>query len=193
VSLTEDALLGSISDSLTRSPDAGCDFHEKRVRSPSAARRSWRCGALLVSALLACACSDQTSHHQPASGVSQECTGDFDAFAPGMTKLAEPGQVMVELSDADPSPPVVRRDNIWWLKLTDAEGSPLTGAQVVASPYMPKHQHGSAEVLVEEQAEGQYQLSPIELIMPGVWEVPVTITAAGEESEALFRFCIAER
>lgn len=110
-----------------------------------------------------------------------------------MTKLAEPGQVMVELSDADPSPPVVRRDNIWWLKLTDAEGSPLTGAQVVASPYMPKHQHGSAEVLVEEQAEGQYQLSPIELIMPGVWEVPVTITAAGEESEALFRFCIAER
>jgi hypothetical protein len=30
--------------------------------------------------------------------------------------------------------------------------------------------------------------------MPGVWEVPITVTpAGGETSEATFRFCIAER
>ncbi len=111
-----------------------------------------------------------------------------------MTKLAAPGDITVELSDADPSPPVVRRDNIWWLKLTDADGNAVSGAEVVASPYMPKHQHGSAEVVVEEQGEGKYQLSPIELIMPGVWEIPLSVTPADSAtSETTFRFCIAER
>jgi hypothetical protein len=59
---------------------------------------------------------------------------------------------------------------------------------------MPKHQHGSAEVVVEEQGDGKYQLSPIELIMPGVWEVPLRVTPVdGAASETTFRFCIAER
>ena len=111
-----------------------------------------------------------------------------------MSKLALPGNITVELTEAAPSPPVVRSDNTWWLELSDTEGAAVSGARLVASPYMPKHQHGSAEVVVEQQSEGKYQLSPIELIMPGVWEIPLTITPVGDdESETVFRFCIAER
>jgi hypothetical protein len=161
-------------------------------------RSSWRRrgAAMLLSslALTACGKKDATDDQPPTTSLDAECSGDFDTFEPGISKLAEPGNITVELADADPSPPAVRRDNAWWLQLSDADGDALSGAQVVASPYMPKHQHGSAEVVVKEQGEGRYQLSAIELIMPGVWEIPIFITTAdGATSETLFRFCIAER
>ncbi len=154
----------------------------------------WRRRARLLLPLLALAgCSEKAAPKaQPAE--TEECTGDFDVFEPGMTQLAEPGDITVELTHAEPSPPVVRRDNVWWLKLADAEGKPISGATLLASPYMPKHQHGSAEVVVEDLGEGEYRLSPIELIMPGVWEIPLSVAPeGGEASETSFRFCIAER
>jgi hypothetical protein len=154
-----------------------------------------RAARLLLSALALAGCASHDDTPTPATGDdAEECTGDFDTFEPGMTKKAVPGNITVELTEASPSPPVVRSDNVWWLALSDADGAAVSGAQLVATPYMPKHQHGSAEVVVEEQSEGQYQLSPIELIMPGVWEIPLNITPKGEEaSETTFRFCIAER
>jgi hypothetical protein len=154
-----------------------------------------RGAALLLSALALAGCGTKNAAEPPATeDDGEECTGDFDAFEPGMSNLALPGKITVELSEAAPSPPIVRSDNTWWLELSDADGAPVSGARLVASPYMPKHQHGSAEVVVEEQSEGRYQLSPIELIMPGVWEVPLSITPEGDdESQTTFRFCIAER
>jgi YtkA-like len=151
--------------------------------------------SILLAALALAGCSRKTAAGSPAaSDDGSECSGDFDAFEPGMTKQTASGAITVELKDAEPSPPVVRSDNVWWLELTDADGAPLTGAEIVASPYMPKHQHGSAEVVVDEQGEGAYRLSPIELVMPGVWEIPVSLTLPdGTAGEVTFRFCIAER
>jgi hypothetical protein len=132
---------------------------------------------------------DQHDHGTPGS----ECAGDFDTYEAGMTRQADPGEVSVVLEESDPAPPVVRRDNTWWLRLSDAQGEAVLGAQLLVTPYMPKHQHGSAEVVVVELGEGRYKLSPIELIMPGVWEIAVSITTAqGDTSETTFRFCIAE-
>jgi MYXO-CTERM domain-containing protein len=154
--------------------------------------------ALLVACLALGGCSgkgDPNPSAAPApTSMATDCSGDFDTFEPGMTKLAKPGQISVELAEATPSPPVVRDDNTWRLKLTDADGEPVVGATLVATPYMPQHQHGTAEVVIEEQGDGAYVLSPIELIMPGVWEIPLSVTTAdGALSETTFRFCIAER
>lgn len=111
-----------------------------------------------------------------------------------MTKQATPEPLSIELSAAEPAPPAVRGDNVWQLRVTDPGGAAVTGAELFATPYMPQHQHGSAEVVVSELGDGLYRLAPIELIMPGVWEIPITVTPrAGETSEATFRFCIAER
>lgn len=151
--------------------------------------------ALLLGALSALGCDGKPGAAAPTSEPTQgECQGDYDDFEPGMSKLAEPAGVAIELLVAEPSPPVVRDDNTWTLKLNDAEGAPLLGAELLVSPYMPKHQHGSAEVLVRELGEGEYRLSRIELIMPGVWEIPISVTPHdGESSETEFRLCIAEQ
>ena len=149
--------------------------------------------APLLCGLLLLGCS-QDGAEPDAPDPDSECTGDFDTYEAGMSRQAEPGEVTVELEESDPAPPVVRRDNVWWLRLSDSAGEPILGAQLLVTPYMPKHQHGSAEVVVEELGDGRYKLSPIELIMPGVWEIPVSITLTdGETSEMTFRFCIAEQ
>jgi hypothetical protein len=145
-------------------------------------------GALLLGLL---SCSEANEPEEPAAA---ECRGEFEPFQTGLTKLAEPQQLRIEVAAAEPAPPAVRSDNAWRLRVTDEDGAAVTGAELFATPYMPEHQHGSAEVIVSELGGGEYELAPIELIMPGVWEVPITVTPpGGETSEATFRFCIAER
>lgn len=148
--------------------------------------------ALMGLALLSCGSHD--AEHEAHPGDASECVGDFDTYEAGMSREAEPGEITVELLESQPAPPAVRKDNVWRLRLSDREGLPVLGAELLVTPYMPKHQHGSAEVVVEELGEGEYRLSPLELIMPGVWEIPLSITPPdGETSEMIFRFCIAER
>lgn len=146
----------------------------------------------MVALLLGLASCGEAS--QPEATAAPECSGQFDAFETGLTKQAEPQPISIELAAAEPAPPTVRSDNAWQLRVTDEDGAAVTGAEVFATPYMPEHQHGSAEVIVRELGAGEYELSPIVLIMPGVWEIPITVTPpGGETSEATFRFCIAER
>jgi hypothetical protein len=147
---------------------------------------------LAVSLLGACG-AEQDEPGSAPEPESSECAGDFDAYEAGMTRQAEPGDVTVELLESEPAPPAVRKDNTWRLRLSDAEGEPLMEAELHVTPWMPAHQHGTAEVVVEELGDGEYRLSPIDLIMPGVWEVPVAITTSeGDQSAMTYRFCIAE-
>jgi hypothetical protein len=152
--------------------------------------------ALLLGALTCAACGNEPGGDGPnqQAQAEAECEGDYDAFEPGMSKLAEPGSLQLTLQAAEPSPPSVHDDNTWTLAVLDSEGSPVDGAELRVSPYMPKHQHGSAEVVIEGLGDGAYRLSAIELSMPGVWEIPISVTPPdGEPSEAAFRLCIAEQ
>lgn len=161
------------------------------TRALDSSRLVWT--ALTGLALLGCGSHD--AKHDDAHHVDDsECAGDFDTYEAGMSRQAEPAELTVELLESQPAPPAVRKDNVWWLRLSEPDGLPILNAELLATPYMPKHQHGSAEVVVEELGEGEYKLSPLALIMPGVWEIPVSITPpGGETSEMAFRFCIAER
>jgi hypothetical protein len=155
--------------------------------------------ALLVSALCFAACGGtgpgKESGADPEAGATKaSCQGDYDSFEVGMTKLTEPEEITIALEAAEPTPPAVRDDNVWTLRLRDAAGDPLTGAELRVSPYMPAHRHGSAEVVVEELGDGGYRLSAIQLVMPGVWELPIVVTPPrGEPSTAELRLCIVER
>ncbi len=143
------------------------------------------------------ACSDGAEPSDPsnagsAGASSASCSGEFDEYAPGMSKSARPGSLTLRLEDANPAPPGFG-SNVWTLLVLDENDEPVTHALVQATPYMPAHTHGSAEVVVEEQGEGEYRLEPVVLNMPGVWEIAIDVTPPdGEVSEALFTFCVPE-
>lgn len=153
---------------------------------------------MLVAGAILAACSDDGAGPSDASNAgsagagAESCSGDFDEYAPGMSKAADPGELTLRLEDANPAPPGFGT-NVWTLLVLDENDAPVTGASVQATPYMPAHTHGSAEVVVEERGEGEYRLEPVVLNMPGVWEVAIDVTPVdGERSEALFRFCVPE-
>jgi hypothetical protein len=173
----------------------------------SAGRPAWYGSAMLsratrlaassvtVLALVRCAANDAPPNDGAAGAAgasSTECSGDFDEYAPGMSKAANPGSLTLSLEDANPAPPGFG-SNEWTLRVLDAEGEPVAGAVVHATPYMPAHTHGTAEVVVEDQGDGVYRLSPVVLNMPGVWEVAIDVQPPeGTLSEALFAFCVPE-
>jgi hypothetical protein len=59
------------------------------------------------------------------------------------------------------------------------------------TPFMPDHDHGSGKtVKITPLTEpGQYQLEPVNMWMPGLWEVTVEVDGANSD-RAVFRFCL---
>lgn len=81
----------------------------------------------------------------------------------------------------DPDPPVAG-DNELAIELFDAEGTPLAGATVEATPFMPSMGHGSDEdPVVEELGDGAYLATNIVYTMPGPWDLTIVVTTADAE------------
>lgn len=144
----------------------------------------------LVASLAACA----SDHHTDDGGESYNCETETrdDDFVVGITKMGTANQVAFKLLSATPAPPA-RDDNSWLLQL-DTTAGPLSNATVVVTPFMPDHQHGTPiKVGVEAMpTAGQYTLSPINMWMPGLWEVTISATATepAVDDSVVFRFCI---
>jgi hypothetical protein len=71
-------------------------------------------------------------------------------------------------------------------------GGAVTGAEVIATPYMPDHGHGTP-IKVNVSAipiPGQYELAPVNLWMPGYWEISIGAMLGGARDSAVFKFCI---
>jgi hypothetical protein len=144
------------------------------------------------------ACSDDggdDDHH----GESYNCVEETrdDEFVIGLTKPGEMGVYEFKLQSADPAPPA-RGDNTLVVEINTmaAPVAPVSGATLRATPFMPDHDHGSGkDVLVTPMtAAGQYQLEPVNLWMPGLWEVTIqaeTATTGGKQQDrVVFRFCL---
>jgi hypothetical protein len=135
-------------------------------------------------------CSDGADDDGSATYNCEAETRD-EQFLAGMQKLGA-GGVQVTLVSATPAPPG-RDDNTWVIDAARS-GTPLAGATVTVRPFMPDHQHGtSVPVVVTPDAAmaGRYQLSPINLWMPGLWEITIDVTpAGGQRDSVVFRFCI---
>ncbi|MBE7454709.1 MAG: FixH family protein [Kofleriaceae bacterium] len=114
-----------------------------------------------------------------------------DEFLAGMMKTGA-GGVTVTLVSATPAPPA-RNDNAWELQLATPAG-PFEGTVQVV-PFMPDHNHGTPiQAVVEPVAgtPGRFTASPINLFMPGLWEVTIRATPTGGTLDAVvFRFCVA--
>jgi hypothetical protein len=118
-----------------------------------------------------------------SSGRGQTYAVDL---APAMVGTA----LKFKLASAVPAPPGFN-DNTWIVQITTPDGTPVTGAHLVVTPFMPDHQHGTLPVKIEEQtAAGQYKLTPVNMWMPGYWEITIDATAGAAHDSALYKFCI---
>jgi hypothetical protein len=141
--------------------------------------------------LAAGACSDDGGD----DGTSYNCAEETrdEEFVMGLTKAGAESRLEFKLVSSEPAPPS-RGDNRWIVQLSTmtAPVTPVSGASMTVTPFMPDHQHGSGEtVIVTPMTEaGQYQLDPVNLWMPGLWEITMRVTGATED-RVVFRFCLA--
>lgn len=141
---------------------------------------------LLLSMTAACGSESAASHD---AGPERVCEGETraDPYARGMVKHTE--AVSITLVESTPGPPV-KGANVWRLSLTNGSGDPVPGARVSVVPFMPDHGHGtSRQPVVTDLGGGEYQVDPVYLFMPGLWEVTVEVTEPMLAS-VMFTFCI---
>lgn len=144
------------------------------------------CLAPLLAAAAACA-GDDGDH-----GTTYNCEAEDrdEVFTAGMQKTGAGGMTFTLVSST-PAPPG-RDDNTWIIDVATG-GAPFAGP-VVVTPFMPDHNHGTPiEAVVTPVAgtPGRYEAAPVNLWMPGLWEITVEAqpTATTRDS-AVFRFCI---
>jgi hypothetical protein len=155
---------------------------------------------LFVVLLLGCACDgaaspateDGEASEAASSGEAPrgcELEPRADAYALGMQKQGE--SFTVAFIDAMPAPPA-RGDNTWRVRVHDGDGVALGDATLSVDPFMPDHQHGTsiATHVVATDTPGEYELSPVNLFMPGLWDVTIGIEDEGRTDAVVFRFCV---
>ncbi len=146
----------------------------------------------MISVLLAvgaCTSSDSTADDEqdPVDCSTQTA----DTFHVGLEKAGANGAIDFKLMSIDPAP-AVRGNNTWVVQIDSMpSGSPVDGASVSATPFMPAHQHGSpiTPAVTPTGNPGEYSISPINLWMPGVWQTTLTVTS-GTADRAVYSFCV---
>jgi len=163
-----------------------------------AARR--RACLLVLAALGAWGCGDgatpdETSGSagaplEPGPRAPADCGGDGDDFALGMSKTTASGAITVAVVAAEPAPPLVGA-NSWTVQLSREGGEALPAARVSLTGWMPDHGHGlNAVPLIEELDGGRYQIQPIILYMPQLWELSVVVDRDEGRDVATFDVCV---
>jgi hypothetical protein len=157
---------------------------------PSAVIRSVARRSAALVGLSVAACGDGHNHGTADAGYDCSIEDRDDTFVAGLEKLGDNGTLTFRLASSTPAPPS-RGDNTWMIDVLGG-GSPVTGATLTLTPFMPDHRHGTPITpVVTEQLGGQYQATPVNLWMPGLWEVTIEATPAGGAADsAVYRFCI---
>jgi len=126
--------------------------------------------------------------------VDCSTTTDVDTFVVGLEHRGVAGKFQFALMAIDPAP-AVRGDNTWIVRVDrltqGAVEAPIDGATISVSPYMPSHMHYTPiTAQITPLTGGQYELRPVNLWMPGVWETTIQATSGGDSDRAIYKFCI---
>ena len=150
--------------------------------------------AVLAPLLLAstAACGGEHDHPADASeSVNCALETTADEFVIGLQRTGDAGVLAFQLVSLAPAPPA-RGDNDWVMAITATGGAPITDATIYATPFMPKHQHGTPidVAITALPIAGQYALSPVNLWMPGLWETTIEVSSPAGTDSVVFRACI---
>jgi len=132
----------------------------------------------------------------PGPGQLEGCDvlEGFDEYVAGLEKTGADGYTF-RLVAATPAPPQ-QGENTWVVEISGPDATPLAAdASFSIVPWMPDHGHGTniiAGVTPVNDAAGQFEITPVDLWMPGVWTVDVTIEneAGARVDSGQFAFCI---
>ena len=143
--------------------------------------------AVLGAALLGCG-----GDGGPTTEPLPDCENRGDQYFAGITKTTDGGTTTIQITSAAPAPPANSYTNRWELLVTDATTTnPITGALVIAAPYMVDHGHGAPNVIATEMDGGAYLIDPLSLKMNGLWDVTMKVTPqGGAETRLVFSFCV---
>lgn len=112
-----------------------------------------------------------------------------DTYVAGMEKQGAANRLALRLKEARPAPPELG-DNTWMLEVLDSNGESMTGCTLTVDPLMPAHGHGTNKTAVITEADGTYEVTPLDLFMPGLWQVPFVVTCGEVVDDVLFEFWI---
>lgn len=154
---------------------------------------SKRIRVLCFSSVLVVACDDDAEDGANDDDSPRGCESEErdDEYTLGLEKSG--AAVRVQFVDAVPAPPD-RGDNTWTLRVLDlATGEAMQDVMLVVDPYMPDHMHStSIPVQVTPIEEpGVVQLDPVNLFMPGLWQVKLAFILPEQQSDqVVFSFCV---
>jgi YtkA-like len=149
--------------------------------------------ALFGFVLAACV---QTSGGGGGASTTSDALCDSDpramAYAAGLSATSSDGKLKASLAAAQPAPPE-KGLNTWTLQLADGSGDAVSGATMTVTPWMPDHGHGSSITpqVMPMASAGTYEVSLLDLFMPGIWQVTFAVTMpSGPDEKVTFSFCI---
>lgn len=152
----------------------------------------------LLAAALGCSSGSGTTGSSSTGGttttVASVCADDPRAqpYAVGLEGKSADGALTITFLDADPAPPA-KGNNTLTIALSDAAGQPITDAAIVTKGYMPDHGHATSvkPTATPKGAAGSYEVTPVTLFMPGIWEITFEVSKGGAAVGAVkFSFCI---
>lgn len=153
-----------------------------------------RPGPIIIAAAIAClgllsgGCADDDGHQH---GMTFSCADDGRAPAWVANNQASGDTVTVTVN-SDPVPPA-KGDSTWTIMVTDQNDAPLDGLTVDSTPFMPDHGHGTPlqETVTAGAQPGEYVLAPVNLWMPGYWEVTIDVDDGnGMTDSVMYAVCI---
>ena len=147
---------------------------------------------LAIFALVGCSSDDGDNHnhedehannHENNTTANNSSSSGVDTYVDGLMKMGDEGNFHIMLMSATPAPPDLG-ENTWTFRIIDADDNPINGAKVTVEPFMPAHGHGTspAEFTATFSEDGTYEVGPMDLFMPGVWET--TVRVEGESTDA---------
>ena len=87
-----------------------------------------------------------------------------------------------------PVAPAINQVHSWTVRLTNASGTPVTGAMVTVGGGMPQHGHGfpTRPRVTREVEDGTYLVEGVKFSMPGWWDIKFDIDGAEGEDKVTF-------
>ena len=111
-----------------------------------------------------------------------------------LDKPSAAGRYHVALSPPA-APPAVNQLHSWTVSVTDAAGSPVTGARLAVDGGMPQHGHGlpTRPRVTREIERGTYLVEGMKFSMPGWWDIRFDIQSAQGEDKVTFNTVVAAK